>query len=69
MEQDITKEQAAELFANGLGGYGTTRVYGIIAEGETAGQIIGIKSLQNLDRFEYSRIYTVTRDGVPIYKK
>lgn len=68
MEQDITREQAHQLLSDGLGGYGETRMYGIIAEGETAGQVVAIKSIQNLDRFEYSRIYLITRGTVPIFK-
>lgn len=57
MEQDITAEQALQVIAD-HGGYGAVRVYGIIADGECAGQAVAIKSRQNLERFNYSRIYS-----------
>lgn len=57
MEQDITPDQALEVIAD-HGGYGAVRVYGIIADGPCAGQAVAIKSRQNLERFNYSRIYS-----------
>ena len=62
VEKDLTYDDAKTILSEpGYDAYGNLRLYGIVAEGETAGQIIGIKSLQNLDRFSYSRIYSVER--------
>lgn len=57
MEQDITKEQALEVIAD-HGGYGAVRVYGILADGECAGQVSAIKSRVHLEERNYSRIYS-----------
>lgn len=43
-------------------GYGSTRLYGIIGEGDSIGQIVGIKSEYHLDRIRYVRLYLVSRD-------
>lgn len=68
-EVELTYEQAYELLTDrSHDAYGQVRLYGIIGEGETAGQIIGIKSVQNLERFQYDRIYTIERSGVPIFR-
>lgn len=57
MEQDITVEQALAVIAE-HGGYGAVRVYGILADGECAGQISAIKSRTHLEERRYSRIYS-----------
>lgn len=62
VEKTLTHDEAAAILAEpGYDAYGRLRLYGIIAEGESAGQITAIKSQQNLDRFGYSRIYSVER--------
>ncbi|TLH48983.1 hypothetical protein [Mycolicibacterium aubagnense] len=62
VETELTRDEAAaELAVPGYDAYGKVRLYGVIADGETAGQIVPIKSQQNLDRFSYSRIYSVER--------
>ncbi|MEN4465459.1 hypothetical protein ABFV47_14500 [Mycolicibacterium fortuitum] len=61
-EKTLTYDEAAATLAEpGYDAYGSLRLYGVIADGETAGQIIGIKSQQNLDRFSYTRIYSIER--------
>lgn len=61
-ETDLSIDQARD-FVQSNDAYGSTRLYGIIGEAEEcAGQIAGIKSEYHLDRFNYSRIYTVSRD-------
>ncbi|TCN53578.1 hypothetical protein EV641_106224 [Rhodococcus sp. SMB37] len=59
-ERDITKNEALSIIAE-HGGYGSTRVYGVIAVGDTAGQIVGIKSPQNMAAHAFSRIYVIER--------
>lgn len=59
-EYDVTKDEALAVLAE-HGGYGSSRVYGVIADGDTAGQSVGIKSPQNLDAHTYSRIYVIAR--------
>lgn len=62
IEQTLTYDEAAAILAEpGYDAYGRLRLYGIIAEGESAGQIAAIKSKQNLDRFGYGRIYSIER--------
>lgn len=56
METDITMEQALDIIAN-HGGYGAVRVYGVLADGECAGQLSAIKSRTHLETRSYSRIY------------
>ena len=67
MEQDITTEQARAIISE-HGGYGTVRVYGIIADGEEcAGQMVPIKSEHHLGRFAYRTVFAKSNDGtVPI---
>jgi hypothetical protein len=68
-EHTITFEYA-EKWLQKNDPWGTTRLYGIIGEGETAGQIIGIKTQFQLERFKYSRIYLIISDGkVPIKRR
>jgi len=57
MEKELTLEQAQE-FVKTRDGYGSTRLYGIIADGDFAGQTVAIKSTYHLERYTYSRIYT-----------
>lgn len=62
VEKTLTYEEAAAILAEpGYDAYGRLRLYGIIADGESAGQLTVIKSQQNLDRFSYTRIYSVER--------
>lgn len=62
-EENITLDDArALLTAPGYNAYGNIRLYGVIAEGASSGQAVGIKSTYHLDRFSYSRIYVVGVD-------
>ena len=61
MEQDVTVEQALAIIAE-HGGYGAVRVYGVIADGESAGQVSAIKSRTHLETRTYSRVYVVSHD-------
>lgn len=70
METTLTYSEAHDMITSAdFNGYGSTRLYGIIADGECAGQMTAIKSLHNLDRYNYSKIYAKTNNGVPIFKK
>lgn len=58
----MTYDEAAAILAGpGYDAYGSLRLYGVIADGAPAGQPTAIKSQQNLDRFRYSRIYSIER--------
>lgn len=62
VEKTLTYDEAAAILAEpGYDAYGSLRLYGVIADGESAGQPTAIKSQQNLDRFSYSRIYSIER--------
>ncbi|UBV13022.1 hypothetical protein [Mycolicibacterium fortuitum] len=62
VEKTLTYEEAAAILVEpGYDAYGRLRLYGVIADGESAGQITAIKSQQNLDRFSNTRIYSVER--------
>lgn len=62
VEKTLTYEEATAILAEpGYNAYGRLRLYGIIADGESAGQLTAIKSQQNLERFSYTRIYSVER--------
>lgn len=68
METNLTLEEAREIIASAtFDGYGSTRLYGVIGEGDSAGQTVPIKSLHHLNRFNYSRIYSKSNDGVPVF--
>lgn len=69
METTLTYEEAHRIITDdNFDGYGSTRLYGIIADSEEcAGQVSVIKSTYHLDRMQYSRIYSTTRTGVPIF--
>jgi len=61
-ETPLTYDEAKELLARpGYDAYGPLRLYGVILGGDTDGQAVAIKSHHNLDRFTYSRIYSVRR--------
>ena len=62
MEHDVTREQALAIIAE-HGGYGTVRVYGVISDEPYTGSILGIKSEYYLDKYNYSRLYSVSNDG------
>lgn len=49
-------------------GYGDERMYGVVEDGESAGQIVAIKSEYHLDKYQYSRVYLVLRGSVPVRK-
>lgn len=68
METTLTHAQAlAVLTTPGYDAYGSVRLYGVIGEPhESAGQLVAIKSVQNLDRMPYARIYSKTNAGVPV---
>lgn len=69
METTLTFEEAHRIItAEDFNGYGSNRLYGIIGEGDTAGQIYAIKSTHHLEKFTYSRIYRKTNVTVPIFK-
>ncbi|MEN3225034.1 hypothetical protein PUR22_29650 [Mycolicibacterium porcinum] len=62
VEKTLTYDEAAAILAEpGYDAYGRLRLYGVIADGESAGQLTAIKSQQNLNRFSYTRIYSVER--------
>lgn len=67
-EVELTAAQAADVIGTpGYDAYGGFRIYGTIADGESAGQSVGIKSLSNLNGRSYSRIWGVSNDGtIPI---
>lgn len=70
METNLTLEEAREIITSDtFDGYGSMRLYGVIGEGDSAGQLAPIKSLHHLTRFNYSRVYAKTNNGVPIFKK
>lgn len=61
-EKNLTYDEAAAILAEpGYDAYGRLRLYGAIADGDSAGQLVAIKSQQNLERFSYSRIYSIER--------
>ncbi|KLI07148.1 MULTISPECIES: hypothetical protein [Mycobacteriaceae] len=62
VEKTLTYDEAAAILAEpGYDAYGRLRLYGVIADGESAGQLTAIKSQQNLDRFSYTHICSVER--------
>lgn len=62
-ELELTAEEALGIIRT-HGGYGTVRVYGVIADHpDFAGQVTAIKSQYHLDQYKYSRLYAVTNDG------
>ena len=70
-EIDVTNDEAMTIITE-HGGYGSVRVYAVIADGhECAGQRVPIKSRVNLTepRYPIERLYAVANDGmVPIKK-
>lgn len=69
MEFTLTLNEAQSIIeAPSFNGYGSDRLYGIIGEGDSAGQIYAIKSTYHLEKFTYSRIYRKTNVTVPIFK-
>lgn len=69
METTLTEAQAREILA-AHGGYGSVRVYGIIAEGEEgAGQILPIKSDYHLKRYTFARIYSTSTTIADLIRK
>lgn len=65
----VTANEALEILKE-HGGYGSVRVYGIIAEGEEcAGQITAIKSRYHVENKNLAVMYALGNDGmVPIRK-
>lgn len=65
----INAEEALAILAE-HGGYGSVRVYGIIAEGEEcAGQMTAVKSKYHVEEKNLAVMYALSNDGsVPIRK-
>lgn len=62
VEKTLSYDEAAAVLAEpGYDAYGRLRLYGVIADGECAGQLTAIKSQHNLDQFNYTRIYSIER--------
>ena len=69
MEFDLTPAEALTVLAE-HGGYGSVRVYGILADThEAAGQIVGIKSRHHLETYPLARLYAKTNNGMPPIRK
>lgn len=61
-EKTLTFDEASAILAEpGYDAYGRLRLYGVIADGESAGQLAAIKSQHYLEKHNYSRIYSVQR--------
>jgi hypothetical protein len=58
----------ARYFLRSSDVWGTTRLYGIIGDGECAGQIAAIKSVHTLDKYTWSRLYTKSTTMADIVK-
>ena len=65
METDLSMEEA-RAFVRDHGGYESVRLYGWLKGG---GGILGIKSEEMLDKYEWDRLYTVHRETVPVRRR
>ena len=68
METTLTRDQALDVIKV-HGGYGAVRVYGIIADGPSAGQISAIKSVHHLETRQFSRIYATHTTMADLIRK
>ena len=60
----LTVEQARSILREpGYNAYGTFRLYGVVGDGPSQGQMVAIKSEYYLDQYTYSEVYGVGNDG------